>query len=334
MPSDIEHQFSVDSQGRLHEASVLATRDNLLKVAPDGDPTSLEVEFMLLRTARLITTVRDSQWSKHGLTYSRVALLRVLYTSNGRLSMGEIAAKMNLGSNGATQLVEGLAQRGLVRRAADDRDKRVVVVELTIEGRELIEKVLPENVARITDAWSPLNEVERQALSHFLAKVRLHLLTNNSIFDQNQYQVNERSSNNHAETAEVEPSDASIMPTRRLRKSEAESLRFAPDVGRVAQLAILIHLTEEMSCTNRVVQQRWSSASCFIERGKLDELSWRLLPGMSSLVEIRVLAPSTLCPHRVTKARCQAYIRQQHPRQDRRRQPDGGFGYARDHGLA
>lgn len=186
MSSNIEHQFSVDSEGWLHEVSVLNTRDSLSEATPGAELTSIEAEFMLLRTARLITLIRDAHWAEHGLTYSRVVLLRQLYTAGDRgLNMSEIAATMNLGSNSVTQLVDSLTQRGLVQRSPGGQDKRIVIVTLTEQGRHLTQTVLPDNVKRIADAWSPLNTSERKALSHFLAKVRLHLLMNNSVLDQN-----------------------------------------------------------------------------------------------------------------------------------------------------
>jgi MarR family 2-MHQ and catechol resistance regulon transcriptional repressor len=171
-------QFMVSGEGRVRETSVQKSIQRLKDMFPDLDATAWEAQVMLERTHRLLGNLRDAHWTKYGLTGRRFILLRLLYTTPGkRLSMREIAAHMNLAPNNVTQLIDGLERDGHVRREADAADKRMINAVLTEQGETLFIEVFPETATRIAGAWSDLSEQEKQLLSHLLARLRMHLLT-------------------------------------------------------------------------------------------------------------------------------------------------------------
>ncbi|HWO72086.1 MAG TPA: MarR family transcriptional regulator [Dehalococcoidia bacterium] len=172
------HQFSVSEDGRVHETSVRDSIERLKALFPEIDARAMEAHLMLERTHRLLASMRERHWDEFGLTPRRVILLRLLYTSEqGRLSMGEVAAHMNLAPNNVTQLVDGMERDGYVRRETGGEDKRIIYAVLTDQGEALFRRVFPETARRITAAWSNLNEDEKELLSHLLARLRMHLLT-------------------------------------------------------------------------------------------------------------------------------------------------------------
>lgn len=63
-----------------------------------------------------------------------------------------------------TTVVDNLEKRALVRRERDSVDRRAVIVHLTIEGRALIEKTFPGQVAAIVEEFSVLRSDEQEAL--------------------------------------------------------------------------------------------------------------------------------------------------------------------------
>jgi DNA-binding MarR family transcriptional regulator len=172
------NEFVVSGDGRVRETSVRDSIQRLKDLFPDLDAAAWEAQVMLERSHRLIANLRDSRWTKYGLTGRRFILLRLLYTTpRKRLSMSEIASHMNLAPNNVTQLIDGLERDGHVRREADADDKRIVNATLTGRGEALFVEVFPENAARISEAWSELSEQEQQLLSHLLSRLRMHLLT-------------------------------------------------------------------------------------------------------------------------------------------------------------
>ena len=175
------HQFFVDEDGRVHEATVAEAVRRLKELFPDVDVVSLEAEIMIERSHRLLAIDRDAQWAPYRLTGSRFILLRSLYTTAAKgLTMGQIATQMNLEPNNVTQLVDALVRDGLVERESAEDDRRVVYACITPSGEALFSQVMKGGAERVSDAFSVLNPRERQTLSHLLAKLRMHLLANAS----------------------------------------------------------------------------------------------------------------------------------------------------------
>jgi DNA-binding MarR family transcriptional regulator len=70
-----------------------------------------------------------------------------------------------------TKLTERLSDIGLVRRRRSDRDGRVVLLELTEAGRELVDTQFPRRLARDTKILESLSPQERAQLITLLRKV-------------------------------------------------------------------------------------------------------------------------------------------------------------------
>lgn len=108
---------------------------------------------MCRRTARHVVTdaefarllgFRDGlrrflHWSEQrakeaGLTGAQYQLLLAVRGHRGRPSVGEVAAHLLLRHHSAVELVDRAERAGLIRRATDDVDQRVVRLELTAAG--------------------------------------------------------------------------------------------------------------------------------------------------------------------------------------------------------
>jgi DNA-binding MarR family transcriptional regulator len=85
-----------------------------------------------------IRGLRGRDTHRHGeLSYAQYQLLAGLAERN-ELSAGELALAADLSPATVTQLLDGLAEMGLVERTRSDRDRRVVTCTLTARGRQLI----------------------------------------------------------------------------------------------------------------------------------------------------------------------------------------------------
>jgi DNA-binding MarR family transcriptional regulator len=63
-----------------------------------------------------------------------------------RLRMCDLAARLHMTPGGLTRRFDGLVRKGLVERAPDDADRRVVFGSLTAEGRTMLERAAPVHV--------------------------------------------------------------------------------------------------------------------------------------------------------------------------------------------
>jgi MarR family 2-MHQ and catechol resistance regulon transcriptional repressor len=105
-----------------------------------------------------------------GLTLSQFGVLEALYHL-GPLCQGEVSRKLMKSTGNMTLVLDNLEKAGLVRRVRSAEDRRMIRIELTIKGHEVIEHVLPLHVAVITEEISVLSPAEQAELGRLLRKL-------------------------------------------------------------------------------------------------------------------------------------------------------------------
>ncbi len=95
--------------------------------------------FSLYAASRAMTAAYSSLLDPLGLTYPQYLVVMVLWESDGS-SVKEIGDRLQLDSGTLTPLIKKLEAQGVVTRARDARDARVVRVTLTRTGRALERK--------------------------------------------------------------------------------------------------------------------------------------------------------------------------------------------------
>ncbi|HEY8496915.1 MAG TPA: MarR family transcriptional regulator [Limnochordales bacterium] len=89
--------------------------------------------------------------ARHNITHAQFVLLRHLWWNPGS-TLGQVADSLGVSRPAATQAVERLVQRGLVRRSPDTADRRRLRLGLTARGEELVRELssaLEERLAAI-----------------------------------------------------------------------------------------------------------------------------------------------------------------------------------------
>jgi DNA-binding MarR family transcriptional regulator len=95
-----------------------------------------------------------------------------------RLSAGELARQTLVTTGGLTLRVKRLEEEGYVRRERDPADNRMVHVELTQAGLELVDRAADAHFANLTQMLDGLTERERSSLARLLARLHQSLLKN------------------------------------------------------------------------------------------------------------------------------------------------------------
>lgn len=108
--------------------------------------------------------------SEYGLTFSQFAVLEALY-SKGDMTVGMVR-KHILSSMGTIPLIiNNLVKLNYVKRCADENDRRICIIRLTKEGRELITKLAPQNEKMIKDSMKVLTDEEKNSLYYLMKKL-------------------------------------------------------------------------------------------------------------------------------------------------------------------
>ncbi|MEV7009186.1 MarR family transcriptional regulator [Streptosporangium sp. NPDC051022] len=127
--------------------------------SPDG----LDVEALALAVERFTGIfIRLASVEKMGFT-----TLGVLHTLAGRgpLRLSELTASEQVTQPAITQLVTRLERDGLVRRRPDPTDGRAVLVHLTPEGAQVVDRRRRDRIDRLSALTRHLNTSQRQAIA-------------------------------------------------------------------------------------------------------------------------------------------------------------------------
>jgi DNA-binding MarR family transcriptional regulator len=125
------------------------------------------------RLARELERALDRVFSSFGLGLGEFDLLATLRRSGEpyRMTPGELLDWMMVTSGAVTKRVDRLERAGLVARAPDPGDRRGVLVGLTPEGLELIDRAVEEHVANEENLLAGLTNQERERLARLLRKL-------------------------------------------------------------------------------------------------------------------------------------------------------------------
>ncbi len=126
----------------------------------------------LLRAARSLRRGFHTELDPAGLSPHHARALGVVGDDGARIS--ELAAALRIAPRSATEVVDGLAERGLVERTADPADRRAVVVRLTPAGVAARTAAEAARARAATELFHSLDDDERAQLAHLLQRLDGH----------------------------------------------------------------------------------------------------------------------------------------------------------------
>jgi MarR family 2-MHQ and catechol resistance regulon transcriptional repressor len=129
--------------------------------------------FIKLTRAAESLLYRLNQYGTHGdLTHSQFGVLESLYHL-GPMCQNELGSKILKSSGNITMVIDNLEKHNLVKRQPHPEDRRMVLVGLTEEGKQLIAELFPGHLAAIVDEMSVLDAQEQELLGRLCRKLGL-----------------------------------------------------------------------------------------------------------------------------------------------------------------
>ncbi|WP_322974653.1 MarR family winged helix-turn-helix transcriptional regulator [Actinacidiphila epipremni] len=126
----------------------------------------------LFRTTVRLRTYVDAQLRCHGLSVSRLRLLRALATSREPLRMRDLGDALGVAARTVTSLVDALEREGLVARLRHPTDRRAYLLTLTDLGRTTHGRAEEIDRAALSTATAGLDARQRATLLDLLAVLR------------------------------------------------------------------------------------------------------------------------------------------------------------------
>src|ERR1700742_982296 len=137
------------------------------------DPSELAQDALesLIAAEASVRRRLASDLEREGLSSSGFSVLMVLSSSGGELELRTLRARLRTSKANATEVVTTLETRRMGQHFRLPHDRRAASVRLTIQGRELIDRLAPEHTQRVTDAFAMLNEADTRMLTDICRKL-------------------------------------------------------------------------------------------------------------------------------------------------------------------
>jgi DNA-binding MarR family transcriptional regulator len=144
-----------------------------LRERPDLDATPMGVVGRISRLGRFLERRLKPVFERYGLDGGLFDVLATLRRAGApyRLSPTELFSSVMLSSGAMTSRLDRLERAGLVARTPDPDDRRGVLVELTLQGRELVDRAVEAHVANEWRLVGALTSEEQAELAGLLRKL-------------------------------------------------------------------------------------------------------------------------------------------------------------------
>jgi DNA-binding MarR family transcriptional regulator len=129
----------------------------------------------LQRTEALLAGRLNNRFRPFGLSTATFNVLLVLGSAGRSLSPCDIGEELQVTRGTVTGLLDSLERQRLVRRLPHPEDRRMLLIELTEEGRSLLDRLLPEHYQGMADILDCLSDSEKAAFTSVLGKIEQHL---------------------------------------------------------------------------------------------------------------------------------------------------------------
>lgn len=136
-----------------------------------GDPLAHRALQALLRAETSVRRALAADLEREGVSAAGFSALVVLTTAGGTAELRALRRRMGWSKANATEVTLTLESRGLVRRRRLARDRRAAALDLTDQGRGLVERLFPGHADRVTTAFSVLDEDEKRSFAELCRKL-------------------------------------------------------------------------------------------------------------------------------------------------------------------
>ena len=144
---------------------------------PDLDVAPLQVLSRITRLARQLDKARAVAFAHYELDGWEFDVMSALRRAGEpyELSPGALVQQTMVTSGTMTNRVDRLEKRGFVRRQPSPNDRRGVLVQLTPEGREVVDGAFSDLLAQERQLLADLSDADRESLATALRTLTITL---------------------------------------------------------------------------------------------------------------------------------------------------------------
>ena len=143
-----------------------------MPAAKPQDP--YEITWLIRRVFRALAARADQYLAESGLTAAERAVLEFLHPDQA-LSVPAIARRYDVSRQHIQVTVNGLIDKGLVRRGENPRHKRSALIRLTGEGQNLFVRIRDNEAQIITALFAGITDPDLEATHRTLRTLYTNL---------------------------------------------------------------------------------------------------------------------------------------------------------------
>ncbi|MGT2743583.1 MarR family winged helix-turn-helix transcriptional regulator [Streptococcus plurextorum] len=137
----------------------------------DFKNNAVKAMVVLRKAFRTIDTKASESFREFDLTPAQFGVLDVLY-AKGRMKVGDLIESTLATSGNMTVVIKNMEKKGWVTRQVCQSDGRAFWIELTADGRQVIENALPVHIEKVEEIFSVLSDEEQVLLINLLKKFK------------------------------------------------------------------------------------------------------------------------------------------------------------------
>jgi DNA-binding MarR family transcriptional regulator len=161
----------VDSTGGPERDFIDKIRQEWSHSYPGVDTSPIEIMGRITRISSQALHRLDRSLGPSGVSRAEFEVLCALARCDRPLRTSEVTAVTMVSSAATTKHADRLVKLGLVERQRFERDGRVVLLEVTAEGRALVDREFPQRVDRDRRLLEGLDADEREVLARLLRRI-------------------------------------------------------------------------------------------------------------------------------------------------------------------
>ncbi len=133
----------------------------------DTSTDAVAADLAQLMKHLLVSSSRDffAAIEEAGITFTQMKCLHLLGDAREPISLGALSETLGLSGPAISRAVDGLVQRGEVKRTEDPRDRRSKLLTVSARGRRTVDRIVAIRLAAIKRFVEGLTEAEREAFA-------------------------------------------------------------------------------------------------------------------------------------------------------------------------
>ena len=132
--------------------------------------------LMIHRADALLKMCEDKMFGEHKLSAERYAVLVTIQYLGGRAQPSEVARWLDRSPNSISMMADRMVRAGLIKRARDTKDRRVVHLTISDKGKEALKPATLAGWKFIQETLSPLSYEDRRTLISLLKMINYKTL--------------------------------------------------------------------------------------------------------------------------------------------------------------